>query len=123
MVLVIVPLAFVAYKLSGDWRTGLLIGFAASLSSTVLVFKSLAEFGQSSSPYGKRAVSILLFQDIATAPILLVIPLLFPVGGETGNIANTFLLMGGKALFFIVLITLGYIAGIAAKIVGASTKP
>lgn len=104
MVLVIVPLAFVAYKLSGDWRTGLLIGFAASLSSTVLVFKSLAEFGQSSSPYGKRAVSILLFQDIATAPILLVIPLLFPVGGETGNIANTFLLMGGKALFFIVLI-------------------
>lgn len=104
MLLVIVPLALVAYKLSGDWRTGLLIGFAASLSSTVLVFKSLTEFGQSSSPYGKRAVSILLFQDIATAPILLVIPLLFPVGGGTGSVAQTFLLMGGKALFFVVLI-------------------
>ena len=104
MILVIAPLTFVVYKLNGDWRTGMLIGFAASLSSTVLVFKSLAEFGQSSSPYGKRAVSILLFQDIATAPILLVIPLLFPIGGETVSIANTFILMGGKALFFVVLI-------------------
>ncbi len=104
MILVIVPLALLAYKWGGDWRTGLLIGFAASLSSTVLVFKSLVEFGQSTSPYGKRAVSILLFQDIATAPILLVIPLLFPVGDGGGSVADTFLLMGGKALFFVVLI-------------------
>lgn len=104
MAAVIIPLSLIAYKISGDWRTGLLIGFAASLSSTVLVFKSLEEFGQASSPYGKRAVSILLFQDIATAPILLVIPLLFPTGGESGGITHTLLLMGGKALFFIVLV-------------------
>ena len=104
MLIVIAALTLITYKISGDWRSGMLIGFAVSLSSTVLVFKSLDEFGQSSSPYGKRAVSILLFQDIATAPILLIIPLLFPAGEGNGSIANTFLLMGMKALFFIVLI-------------------
>lgn len=101
---VIIPLTVVTYLMNGDWRTGLLIGFAVSLSSTVLVFKSLEDFGQAASPYGTRAISILLFQDIATAPILLIIPLLFSAGTGNESVANTFMMMGAKALFFIVLI-------------------
>ena len=104
MILVIIPLALVGHFFLEDWRIGLLIGLAVALSSTVLVFKSLEEFGQASSPYGKRAVSILLFQDIATAPILLVIPLLFPAAGESDSILHTLGAMGTKALFFVVLI-------------------
>lgn len=53
-----------------------LIGLAVSFSSTVLVFKTLSEWGHTSRPHGRRAIGILLFQDAALIPLLLTIPLL-----------------------------------------------
>ena len=54
-----------------DWRAALLIALAAALSSTVLVFRGLAELGQLEAPAGRRAVGILLFQDVALVPLIL----------------------------------------------------
>lgn len=62
---VIVPVTGIMYLWSGDYRIGFLVGCAAPLSSTVLVYKSLEEYGQASSPFGLRAVAVLLFQDMA----------------------------------------------------------
>ncbi|MDR1925461.1 MAG: cation:proton antiporter [Planctomycetaceae bacterium] len=62
--------------IGGDWKVGLMIGSAVSLSSTVLVFKSLEDMGQATSPSGVRAVAILLFQDVAVVPLLVVIGIL-----------------------------------------------
>ena len=42
----------------------------------MLVFQSLAEWGKSGTPHGRRAIGILLFQDAALIPILLLIPML-----------------------------------------------
>lgn len=80
---VILPAWLLGTLLFGDWKTGLLIGAAVSLSSTVLVFKSLEDFGQSTSPHGLRAVAILLFQDVMTVPLLVLVSLLsaIHVGG------------------------------------------
>ncbi|MBX7167590.1 MAG: cation:proton antiporter [Pirellulales bacterium] len=58
------------------WRPALLIGFAVALSSTVLVFKALGESGMSSTAPGRAALGVLLFQDMALVPLLLVLPLL-----------------------------------------------
>jgi CPA2 family monovalent cation:H+ antiporter-2 len=68
MLLVALPVALFLLAIGADWRTAVLIAAAASFSSTVLVFKALSEWGHSSLPHGRRAIGILLFQDIALVP-------------------------------------------------------
>lgn len=73
--------------IGGDWKVGLMIGSAISLSSTVLVFKSLEDMGQAASPSGVRAIAILLFQDVAVVPLLVIIGILaaLAAGGSGGG--------------------------------------
>lgn len=105
MLCVILPIVGFAWFWSSDWRIGVLIGCAVSLSSTVLVFKSLEEYGQTNSPLGLRAVAVLLFQDIAIAPILLILPLIFS-GPQTGGLTGAIITMLIKAVIF-VAVTIG----------------
>jgi CPA2 family monovalent cation:H+ antiporter-2 len=65
----------------------------------VLVFKALAEWGQTASPHGRRAVGILLFQDIALVPLLLLVPLLTQQG-EPPTVA-AYAMLAGKSLIFV----------------------
>jgi monovalent cation:H+ antiporter-2, CPA2 family len=67
-----------------DWRPALLIGWAVAFSSTVLVFKALAEQGATATPHGRRAIGVLLFQDVALAPMILLIPFLTGAGETAG---------------------------------------
>lgn len=53
----------------------LLIGFAASLSSTAVVLKLLKDWGQLESRTGQHVLGILLTQDLAIAPMLVTISL------------------------------------------------
>ncbi|PHS11418.1 MAG: sodium:proton exchanger [Blastopirellula sp.] len=76
MLLVVIPISVALFALGSDWRTAILIGTAVAFSSTVLVFKTLAEWGRTNTKDGRHAIGILLFQDIALVPLLLVIPLL-----------------------------------------------
>jgi CPA2 family monovalent cation:H+ antiporter-2 len=76
MLLVAVPVTLVLIGLGLAWQAALIVGGAAAFSSTVLVFKTLAEWGQTSSPAGRRAIGILLFQDAALVPLLMAVPLL-----------------------------------------------
>ena len=85
MVLVAVPVAVTCMTctlLDLSWQTSLLIAMATALSSTVLVFRALAEWGETASPPGRRAIGILLFQDVALVPLMLLIPLLTEGGGQ-----------------------------------------
>ena len=84
VLLVAVPTTFLLAKLGLSWQAAIMLGAAASFSSTVLVFKSLAEWGQTATPMGRRMISILLFQDAARVPLLLVLPML----GEGGHVAT-----------------------------------
>jgi len=54
MVLVAVPVAVVLIELGLAWQPAMIVGGAAAFSSTVLVFKTLAEWGQTSTPAGRR---------------------------------------------------------------------
>jgi CPA2 family monovalent cation:H+ antiporter-2 len=54
-------------------KTAIIIGVAMALSSTAIVLKLLNENGQIESDYGKKTLGILIFQDIAVIPILLMI--------------------------------------------------
>ena len=54
-------------------ETALIAGLAFALSSTAIVLKTLNDNGDVSKIYGRKALGILLFQDIAVIPILLMI--------------------------------------------------
>ena len=59
-----------------DIRIALILGSAIALSSTAIVLKLLNESREISKPYGKIALGILLFQDIAVIPILIAISII-----------------------------------------------
>ncbi len=66
--------ATIAFFLFGfSQKSATVIGLALSLSSTAIVLKMLNESGDIHSGYGRKVLGILLFQDIAVIPILIVI--------------------------------------------------
>jgi CPA2 family monovalent cation:H+ antiporter-2 len=55
------------------WGAGLALGLPLALSSTAQVLPSLKSSGRINTPFGERAFSILLFQDLAIVPLITVI--------------------------------------------------
>lgn len=58
-----------------DWPTPLavLLGFVGALSSTAVAFKILEDIGELRTEVGRTAVGVLIAQDLAVVPMLLVI--------------------------------------------------
>ena len=67
------------------WQVSVVIGFGLSLSSTALVMQALDEHGERATGYGRKSFAILLFQDLAIVPLLLMVALLAPSGGQLGR--------------------------------------
>ena len=63
-----------------DPRRALFVGFVVSLSSTAIVLKILQQRSELGSPHGRAVLGILIFQDIAIVPMMLLVPMM--VGGE-----------------------------------------
>ena len=59
-----------------------LIGLTASLSSTAIILKLLQDRSELTSAHGKGTMAILIFQDIAFVPMMLVIPFLAGQGRD-----------------------------------------
>lgn len=53
-----------------DWETALIVGFALSFSSTVFAVKVLEQKAEMAAVYGRTAIGILIFQDIAAVLFL-----------------------------------------------------
>jgi len=56
-----------------ETKSAIIIAFALALSSTAIVLKTLNESGDINKTYGHKVLGVLLFQDIAVIPILLMI--------------------------------------------------
>src|SRR5665647_493788 len=56
--------------------TSTFLGFLISLSSTAIVLKVLQEKNEVYTPHGKTSLAILIFQDLAIVPLILITPLL-----------------------------------------------
>ncbi|MHB1122834.1 MAG: monovalent cation:proton antiporter-2 (CPA2) family protein [Ramlibacter sp.] len=59
-----------------DWRTALALAGAVAMSSTAIVVKLLSERLELETEHGKRVIGVLLFQDLAVVPLLVLIPAL-----------------------------------------------
>ncbi len=102
MALVAIPVAVGLLWSGYAWPAACLIAAAISFSSTVLVFKALSEWGQAEQPHGQRAIAILLFQDVALVPLLLLIPLL--TGGDSAPGAAQYLQLALISVLFVVAV-------------------
>ena len=70
-------LAAGAALLAGQsWTTGLIVGGVLAMSSTAIISKTLAEQAQLHTPAGRQIMGVLLFQDLAVIPLLVLIPAL-----------------------------------------------
>lgn len=88
------------------WQASVALSAALAMSSTAIVAKMLADRAELQSEHGKRVMGILLFQDIAVVPLLILIPALgapasglmqaLLVGALKGAFIVTVLLVGGK---------------------------
>ena len=76
IVLTTVAITYGATLWGVDLRTGIAIGLALALSSTAIVLQTLTEKGLMKTSGGRSTFSVLLAQDIAVIPILIVLPLL-----------------------------------------------
>jgi glutathione-regulated potassium-efflux system ancillary protein KefC len=70
------PLALAGLLVGLPWQGALVAGVALALSSTAIVMTTLAERSLGNTTVGRTIFAILLFQDIAAIPLLVVIPLL-----------------------------------------------
>ena len=72
------------------------------MSSTVLVYKALEEYGQTATPHGRRAIAILLFQDVMLVPLVLLIPMLTLSGAQPTT--ATWLLLAAKSVLLVLAV-------------------
>jgi CPA2 family monovalent cation:H+ antiporter-2 len=57
-----------------DWRAGLALGGVLAMSSTAIVSKMLVERAELNTPHGHKIMGVLLFQDLAVVPLIIIIP-------------------------------------------------
>ncbi len=102
ILLTAVAIAAVARFAAFDWPQAVIMGGALALSSTAIVLPVLAGLGALNSRLGRMAVAVLLLQDLAVGPLLVLVETL---GRGGGPLAQSLLLAVVKAGAAIIVIT------------------
>jgi CPA2 family monovalent cation:H+ antiporter-2 len=84
-----------------SWQASFALGGALAMSSTAIVSKMLTERLELESPHGRKIIGILLFQDLAVVPLLILIPSL---GQDPAHLAETLAWAGLKAVLVLLLL-------------------
>lgn len=80
------------------------IGCLSAVSSTVIVMKLLQERDETRTPHGRTALAILIFQDIAIVPMILITPIL---AGEASNMNQALFSLLAKGAVMVVVVIVG----------------
>ncbi|MEI7841819.1 MAG: monovalent cation:proton antiporter-2 (CPA2) family protein [Gallionellaceae bacterium] len=67
-----------------DWREGLALGGVLAMSSTAIVSKMLVERAELNTSHGHKIMGVLLFQDLAVVPLIIIIPAIGSNPAEMG---------------------------------------
>jgi CPA2 family monovalent cation:H+ antiporter-2 len=86
------------------WQTALALSAALAMSSTAIVVKLMTERIEMESEHGKRVMGVLLFQDLAVVPLLVLIPAL---GASAEQLFETLAMASLKATALIALLLVG----------------
>lgn len=107
VVVTAIVLYVIAQQFDNNLQVSILIGAAFALSSTAVVMQLMSEWHMMSRPVGRLCFSVLLMQDLAVVPILVM------VGAFSGDAADGSILYAfGKALLTAVIVVSGiFISG------------
>ncbi|MFM1908004.1 MAG: hypothetical protein RLZZ591_1681 [Pseudomonadota bacterium] len=86
------------------WQAALALSGALAMSSTAIVVKLMAERLELESEHGKRVMGVLLFQDLAVVPLLVLIPAL---GASGENLLTSLTVAALKATLLITVLLVG----------------
>ena len=86
------------------WQGAVVLGSAMAMSSTAIVVKLMAERLEMESEHGRRVMGVLLFQDLAVVPLLVLIPALGSSGEDMARALGLALL---KAVVLLTLLLVG----------------
>jgi len=86
------------------WRQGLIVGGVLAMSSTAIISKTLSERMQLSSEYGRQVMGVLLFQDLAVIPLLVLIPALALPGDAIAGTITVALIKAGVVLAIVLYV-------------------
>lgn len=91
-----------------NWQSAVALGGALAMSSTAIVVKMMADRIELDTEHGRRVMGVLLFQDLAVVPLLVLIPALGDSAAEMTEVLGwafakaalllTLLLAGGQKL-------------------------
>ena len=87
-----------------SWQAALALSGALAMSSTAILVKLMTERLEMDSEHGKRVMGVLLFQDLAVIPLLVLIPAL---GASDENLFMALAVAGLKAAVLITVLLVG----------------
>jgi CPA2 family monovalent cation:H+ antiporter-2 len=88
-----------------NWETALVVSGAFAMSSTAIVSKLLVERLDLNSRHGRVSIGVLLFQDLAVVPLLVLIP---AISNPSGSLGYT---LGVAAIKAAVMLSLLFVIG------------
>jgi len=94
------------YLFALDTKSAIIVALAFSLSSTAVVLSYLKSSEEIYTPYGQKATGILIFQDIAVIPILILIGFLTSEAGE-----SIYVILGHTLLSAFIVLLLLFVLG------------
>ena len=97
---------FAALGLAWDltWQGAITLGSAIAMSSTAILVKLMADRLELDSEHGRRVLGVLLFQDLAVVPLLVLIPAL---GTGAASLATALAIALAKAAVLLTLLLVG----------------
>ncbi|MGA1664657.1 MAG: cation:proton antiporter [Burkholderiaceae bacterium] len=91
------------------WQASVVLGCALSMSSTAMVMRMASDRGELETAHGRPVVGVLLFQDLAVVPLMIIVPALAGVaavssgGSADVEMAQTLALALAKAVLVLVI--------------------
>lgn len=103
-----VGISLVIFLISGmffglSFESAFVVGSILALSSTAIVIRQLSETGAMKRKSGQLSVAILLFQDVAVVPLLIVIPMLATDGESSMLLALMLAMLKGVVVVTLLL--------------------
>src|SRR5262245_34815072 len=90
------------WSIGGSW----ILGMALSVASTVVMLRAMMDAGWLKTPYGKLAVGWLVFEDLVTVAILVLLPAVAAPGTQSTWLVAA-LAIGKAALFIVLMLFVG----------------
>jgi CPA2 family monovalent cation:H+ antiporter-2 len=87
-----------------DWKAALTLSGALAMSSTAIVVKLMVERLELEAEHGKRIMGVLLFQDLAVVPLLVLVPAL---GASEQHLISALALAALKAILLVTVLLVG----------------